>query len=143
MFGNKKYYLGSVKNFRFYELFFIRNYKHKKGLGFLFCFVQCKVLWWRCEIKEQKNNMRREKNVMEHPVKKITIVCFLSIMPYTHSDVIYFHSIVVDIFTKTLNFTESCIFETFNCSGFIAFWQLLSSVISTMFDLRVTTVNIT
>lgn len=88
----------------------------------------CKGLWWRCEIKEQKKKIKikRAKKCNGQPEKKITIVCFLSIMPFTHSDVIYFHSIVVDIFTKTLYFTESYFFELFNCNGFMASWQVLS-----------------
>jgi len=64
-------------------------------------------------------------------------------MPFTHSDVIYFHSIVVDIFIKTLYFTESYFFEMFNFTGFMASRQVLSlnSDIH-FFDSRVTTVNI-
>lgn len=75
--------------------------------------------------KEQKpRTVKWKKNVMKPTEKKITIVCFLSIMLYTHSDVIYFHSIVVDIFTKTLYFTEFRFFEMFNCFGFMTFWQV-------------------
>lgn len=64
-------------------------------------------------------------------------------MPFTHSDVIYFHSIVEDIFTKTLYFTESYFFEMFNCTGFMASWQVLSFNRDIhFFESRVTTVNI-